>query len=141
MGAAHERGGSTDSPAYADALQNLGDHLNNEGRYEEAMAYFSAAREVYETVGWTSSMNYAVLLHNLGLCCFHQGAKSEAIQFYTAAKETYCSVLLGEDSPQFAELMKDMEAAGMPKTVLPTPPKLPGVDFGTGQGLELGDLD
>ena len=87
------------------------------------LANFSIAREVYEAIGWTSTMNYAVLLHNLGVCCFRQGKEAEAQKCYTEARAVYCGVLLAEDSPQFAALLEDMQAAGM-DAERPASPKL-----------------
>merc|ERR1711953_1635732 len=102
--AAHEASGSIDTPSYADALQNIGDHLNEQHRYDDAMELFLAAREVYEATGWHNTMNFAVVLHNLGLCSFKRGDRMEAIRHYNDAKQVSEGVLLACDSPQYSEL-------------------------------------
>merc|ERR1712039_317444 len=127
--AAHEACGSMASPAYADTLMNIGDHLNDVGDYKEAMQLFVDARNVYDYAGWGGTLNYAVLLHNMGVCSFRMKNKTDAATYYEHALNAYHFVLCGTDSPQFEELMKDMEEAGMKVPSPVSSPRLAGIDL------------
>lgn len=110
---AHEDAESTSTPSYADVAMNIGDHLNELGKVEEAKELFCKAKEVYLAQGWERTLNFAVLLHNLGLCQLKQGQRREAQETFQEALSAYEKVVLGEESPQYAELLEDMRRAGM----------------------------
>ncbi|CAJ1342515.1 unnamed protein product [Effrenium voratum] len=95
-----------ESPGYASSAVNVGDHLNELGRHDEAMELFEKAHQVYLAAGWERTLNYAVVLHNLGNCCFKQGRAAPAMEHYRQALSAYEAVVLGEESPQYAELLE-----------------------------------
>ncbi|CAL1166534.1 unnamed protein product, partial [Cladocopium goreaui] len=112
----------TSTPSYADVAMNIGDHLNELGKVEEAKELFCKAKEVYLAQGWERTLHLCCTLWICGVRGMGvKGQRREAQETFQEALSAYEKVVLGEESPQYAELLEDFwiiikDLAAIPRT-------------------------